>query len=332
VTYQWLTWLPAALRDAGCRVVTVDGWQTRGRPSSTGDFDPYAVLWHHTGTTTSRANPAPTLGMCIKGRSDLTGPLCQVLIGYDGTCHVIAAGRANHAGACNGNGPTRPGDGNAQMVGFEIDYNGTQPMSGAQYDAAIKAAAAVVAHYGNDERYCRGHKETSETGKWDPGGYSMDTMRADVRTALRPKGDDDMPEYLSLGGPGFTLNPGRVDDWTEVNYNKEFADPGNVHTDDKPYPWLKLAGAKYQGMVVLNDVDANEGTVLIVRWAEYAVSDGVFKNAVGPVDYVLPDRTLSIHDQVIDACGPANKVTVQVRALGGPINIGSVGVRALYWK
>lgn len=331
MAYQWATWLPDALRAEGCQVVMVDGWRTRGRPASSGDFDPYAALWHHTATTSSPSNPHPTLGMCVHGRPDLPGPLCQVLIGYDGKCHVIAAGRANHAGACNGAGPTHSGDGNAQMVGFEIDYNGTQKMSDAQYDAAIKAATAVVRHFENDQRYCLGHKETSVTGKPDPGGYDCDDMRADVRARLTGGGeDDDMPEYLSMTGPGFDLAPG--EDWTGVRFDQEHADPGGVHTDDTAYPWLKLAGAKYQGMVALNDVSGNAGSILSVRWAEYAVDNGEFANAVGAADYVLLGPDASIHDIVIDTCGKNNKVIAQVRARGGPVSVGSAGVRVLYWR
>jgi hypothetical protein len=323
-----LTWLPDALRAEGCRVVLVDGWASRGRP---GTFDPFAVLWHHTGTKASASNPNPTLGVCIRGRSDLPGPLCQVLIGYDGTCHVIAAGRANHAGTCNGTGPTHQGDGNTQMVGFEIDYDGSQQMSGVQYEASIRAAAAVVKHYSKDHRHCLGHKETSVTGKWDPGGYSMDTMRDDVRAHLRGgTGDDDMPEYLSMTGPGFDLPVS--EDWHEVQFDSENADPGNVHTDDTRYPWLKLAGAKYHGMVALNSVTAAEGVSLIVRWAEYETDGGEFSSAVGATDHVLPGQPISIHDNVVDACGKKNKVTVQVRARGGVVNVGSVGIRLLYWR
>jgi hypothetical protein len=331
MTYERATWLPEALRAEGCQVVTVDGWQSRGRPASSGDFDPYAALWHHTATTSSPSNPNPTLGMCIRGRPDLPGPLCQVLIGYDGKCHVIAAGRANHAGECNGAGPTFRGDGNAQMVGFEIDYNGSQKMSDVQYDAAIKAATAVVRHFDNDHTYCLGHKETSVTGKPDPGGYDCDDMRADVRTRLRGGGeDDDMPEYVSLSGPGFDISPGG--DWAGVRFDTENADPGGVHTDDTGYPWLKLAGAKYDGVLALNDVGAEPGAVLSIRWAEYATDNGEFRNAVGATDHVLPDQDISLHDPVVDVCGKANKVRVEVRSRGGTVSIGSVGVRVLYWR
>jgi hypothetical protein len=122
-----------------------------------------------------------------------------VVIGYDGVCHVIAAGRANHGGECNGNGPTSSGDANAQLIGFEMDYSGSQPVSDAQGDAAVRAAAAVLRHFDQDATYCRGHKETSTTGKWDPGrngssdpAYRMDEVRGYIADRLAGE-EDDMP-------------------------------------------------------------------------------------------------------------------------------------------
>jgi hypothetical protein len=204
VSYVWQKWLADALRDEGCDVREYEGWKSRGRPASSGSFDPYGVLVHHTGTKTSASNPCPTLSTCVNGRSDLPGPLCQVLIGYDGVCHVIAAGRANHGGECNGNGPTSSGDANAQLLGIEVDYSGSQAVSDKQADATVRASAAILRHYGKDASYCRGHKETSTTGKWDPGrhgsgdpAYRMDEVRGYV--ADRLSGDeDDMPSDAHL--------------------------------------------------------------------------------------------------------------------------------------
>src|SRR3954469_21269165 len=191
MAYVWLTWLADALRKEGCNVSEYKGWKDRGRPSSTGAFSPYAALIHHTGTKTSYANPNPTLATCVNGRSDLPGPLCHVLIGYDGVCHVIAAGRANHAGECNGNGPTSSGDGNAQMIGFELDYSGSQAVSDAQADATSRASAAVLKKFKRDQTYCRGQKKPPPTGKGAPGrngssapAYDMNDVRARIATRL----------------------------------------------------------------------------------------------------------------------------------------------------
>lgn len=146
MAYVWLKELATWFRQEGLNVIEEPGWSTRGRPSSTGSFNPSGVLWHHTGTKTSSSNPHPTISLLINGRSDLPGPLCQASPCYAGHVHVIAAGRANHAGDAKSSGPMPAGDGNAMYVGFECDYDGTQKMSAAQYEAAIGCAAAVLRH------------------------------------------------------------------------------------------------------------------------------------------------------------------------------------------
>jgi hypothetical protein len=187
-------WLADVLRAEGCRVSETAGWKSRGRP---GSYAPFGVLNHHTATASASAsNPAPTLNLCINGRSDLPGPLCQVMIGYDGVCHIVAAGRANHAGSARSSPPIPAGDGNSMMVGFEWDYSGTAPPSAAQYQAAIRANAAVLRRMGRNASYAKGHRETSVEGKIDPFGVDLDRMRAEiaVRLAGGPgPGDDDLP-------------------------------------------------------------------------------------------------------------------------------------------
>jgi hypothetical protein len=180
-----LTWLADALRAEGCKVEEISGWKDAGRP---GDFDPDGPLMHHTGSTTSSSNTHPTLNTCINGRSDLEGPLCQVMIGYDGICYVIAAGRANHGGACSGWGPyTSSRDANDQLVGIEIDYDGTQSMSAAQKDAGTRVASAILKRFGHDEAWAATHKETSTTGKWDTGGLTGDQWRDLIKDRLEGK-------------------------------------------------------------------------------------------------------------------------------------------------
>ena len=72
-------WLADVLRAEGCKVSETSGWKSRARG---GAYDPSAVLNHHTATPSAGPNnPNPTLNLCINGRSDLPGPLCQVMIG-----------------------------------------------------------------------------------------------------------------------------------------------------------------------------------------------------------------------------------------------------------
>jgi len=177
-----IPWLVDVLRGAGVQVVIEGNWLNRMRP---GSFDPIGVLWHHTAATSSASNPHPALNVCINGRPDLAGPLCQALVDYHGVFHVISAGRCNHAGASRGSGPIPAGDGNTLMIGWEIDYNGVnQQMTAAQYNASVAATAAVLTRLGRDASYARGHRETSTTGKIDPSFIDLNTMRSDVAARM----------------------------------------------------------------------------------------------------------------------------------------------------
>ena len=180
---QPLTWLGEVLDDAGVRVKATEGWKQRAAHGEAPK--PRGVLEHHTASHSSEDEPAPTLEQCIKGREGLTGPLCNALIGYDGTVHLIAAGRAHHAGRAGKSGPVPSGDGNVRYIGFEWDYDGKQEPSKKQYRAAVRATAAVLNKLGRSAEAARGHKETSLDGKIDPGQVDLDEFREDVAAAMK---------------------------------------------------------------------------------------------------------------------------------------------------
>lgn len=94
-----LTWLPTVSLDAGLKVDEQPGWRTRGR-ADVGTIK--GVICHH--TAGPKTGIMPSLGVVTNGRSDLPGPLSQLCLGRDGTFFVMAAGRANHAGAANWQG------------------------------------------------------------------------------------------------------------------------------------------------------------------------------------------------------------------------------------
>ncbi|WP_344677218.1 N-acetylmuramoyl-L-alanine amidase [Saccharopolyspora taberi] len=175
-------WLADVLRGAGLHVVETPGWRERTSPYAGAlPWEPVGVLEHHTATTASYERPAPTVDLCVRGRPDLAGPLCHGVIGYDGVVHLISAGRANHAGQAKASGPCPAGDGNTLYVGFEWDYQGVnQGPSPEQYAAAVRATRAVLDHLGLSAEHARGHKETSVTGKIDPGRVDMTLFRAAV--------------------------------------------------------------------------------------------------------------------------------------------------------
>lgn len=181
-----LSWLADVIRAAGVQVVEEGDWLNRvANPNLA--FNPIGVLWHHTAAATSAANPTAGLAVVRDGRSDLTGPLAQAFVDYNGVFHIISANLCHHAGQSRGSGPIPTGDGNTMLIGWEIGYGGTSstpPITPAQYDASVKATAAVLTRLGRTADYTRGHKETSTTGKIDPYGFEMDQVRADVATAM----------------------------------------------------------------------------------------------------------------------------------------------------
>ena len=191
---------PEILRRHGLKVKVVPGWKTRGRPASTGAFNPVGVLCHHTATTVAWT-VAAVLRLLTGGRSGLPGPLCQFGLDRDGTVWLVAAGRANHAGQARAVGSVAAGDGNTLYVGIEAFNSGTgEAWPAAQYNAYVLLAAVIqVELTGNSHRAVAGHKETSTTGKVDP-TFNMDTFRQRVAAMMEQITDDDTtPKPVTRG-------------------------------------------------------------------------------------------------------------------------------------
>lgn len=182
------------LRKYGLKVVVVPGYATRGRPASVGDFDPVGVLCHHTATGKT-ALVATVLRLLIDGRPDLTGPLCQIGLGRDGTVYLIASGRANHAGDAKSSGTVASGDGNELYIGIEAFNDGVgEPWGAVQYNAYVLLCAVLCIEVtGNTANTVRAHKETSVTGKVDP-RFEMDPFRAKVAAKIGELQDGQAPE------------------------------------------------------------------------------------------------------------------------------------------
>ena len=167
-------WIADKLRQYGLTVVEQPGWQTRGSTS----FNPRGLVNHH--TASRRGADTPSLRVVINGRSDLPGPLCHVLLARSGTCHVIAAGRANHAGRGWWKGLT----GNSSVLGIEAENDGIgEPWPTAQLNAFILASAALLDGIGADTEMLCGHKEWAPGRKIDPTGIEMDQFRRQVDDA-----------------------------------------------------------------------------------------------------------------------------------------------------
>ncbi|MGW5420300.1 peptidoglycan-binding protein [Streptomyces sp. NPDC003943] len=192
----------AALRAEGVTVVEHDGWRTHNR-NGHGAWGPVVgVMIHHSVSSGTEH----TVGMCYDGYEGLPGPLCHGVIAKDGTVHLIANGRANHAGGGDpsvlqavvsetyGDRPPVPHehqgssgavDGNSRFYGFECINlgNGTDPWPAAQLDAIERVSAALCRAHGWGAKSVIGHSEWSDW-KNDPRGFGMPVMRGRVQQRL----------------------------------------------------------------------------------------------------------------------------------------------------
>lgn len=169
------TWIADALRAEGVRVQEYPRWKERGSAT----FNPRGVICHH--TAGPARGDAPSLDVCINGRRDLPGPLCQIVLARSGTAHVIASGRANHAGL----GGWRGLEGNTSVLGIEAENTGAgEPWPPVQYDAYVRCVAALCRRGQIPVGMVCGHKEWAPKRKIDPAGIDMAKFRADVLARL----------------------------------------------------------------------------------------------------------------------------------------------------
>lgn len=204
----------AAYRAEGItKIVIMPGAKTHNRDAETGKaFGPvYGLTVHH--TAGDWADDRDGAVFCFNGTSALPGPLCQDYVGEDGTLYVIGHGRCNHAGTTTqavknsllaGRAPNMTDrgvgaenvDANDFMYGLEIENrgDGKDPYEPAQYDTAVRWAAAHIRHYakdGWDQNNAWGHKEITKR-KPDP-SFDMNRYRADVKARLAQGGEQEVP-------------------------------------------------------------------------------------------------------------------------------------------
>lgn len=190
----------AALKAEGVHVIEHAGWRTHNREGHGGWGPMNGVMIHHTGGT------APSDGQVVwSGRPDLPGPCAHSYAAKDGGVTMMANGRANHAGGGSPavlaavvaesyttappathfhEGSSGAVDGNAHFYGLEISNlgNGKDPYPEAQYEAAVKWAAAICRFHKWTARSVIGHKEWSDW-KSDP-SFSIQAFRLAVAGAL----------------------------------------------------------------------------------------------------------------------------------------------------
>lgn len=179
-----------ALELGSVPVVEVAGWRSRERA---GSFTPVGQLDHHTAARATSARPHPSLQICVTGRPDLPGPLCNGLIDYHGRCFLISDGRANDSGRGSGvvldelrrgirptktaaeRGLADDTDGNRWFYDWEVEYPGGQfSPNDSQLETLMRINVAVSLGLGVAGPL--GHKEWTRR-KPDPANVDMGELR-----------------------------------------------------------------------------------------------------------------------------------------------------------
>ncbi|MEV8587744.1 peptidoglycan-binding protein [Streptomyces sp. NPDC051180] len=218
--------LVAALRAEGVTVVEHPGWRTHSR-NHVGAWGPVTgVMIHHTVSS----GTASSVELCFDGYEGLPGPLCHGVIAKDGSVHLVANGRANHAGGGDpsvlravmsetyGDRPPAPRvhqgspgavDGNSRFYGFECVNLGTgnDPWPAAQLDAIERVSAALCRAHGWGARSVIGHLEWSDW-KNDPRGFGMPTLRDRVQARLNKTPSKNVPSTGKPAAPRLQPFPG----------------------------------------------------------------------------------------------------------------------------
>lgn len=188
----------------GVQVKYYKGWETRGRPASTGPHkDARGIMIHHTGSDLGQNSEDYNYFLFVKGRpaEGIPGPLCNEATEMDGDVIQGATGRCNHAGAGSRNTldivtagkmplsyEQKPGpdaiNGNDFYYANEVKYDGGQPMTIPARRSVVLASAARCDFHGWNSGHVLGHKE--HTGrKDDPRNEYMFKLRVDIGRTLQ---------------------------------------------------------------------------------------------------------------------------------------------------
>lgn len=188
-----MTWLADVLRAEGIQVQETAGWKTRGRDGGIYSMRPRIVIEHHTATRIITSDAAVNK-VLIDGRPDLLGPLCHIGLNRAGVAIIIAAGKANHAGA----GVWLDANESVEAIGIEaynygnsVPFPTREPWPQVQLDAWDRITAALLRKIGRDERSACAHREWAQPSgrKPDPSGIDMNRMRQRIGYLLR---EDEM--------------------------------------------------------------------------------------------------------------------------------------------
>lgn len=167
MVYNRMHWLPRVLRNAGIEVVLHKGWRTRGlgtyRP-----FDPKYVVWHHDASAPGNSPGVPGYMIRNYGRA-----AAQVWVDRRGRWHIIASGRAPHAGA------TRNHVVNENSIGIETDHTTGEEWPPALLDSLRRGTKAIFDHLNVGANHLHFHKSICDPPgrKVDPDGLNLGRER-----------------------------------------------------------------------------------------------------------------------------------------------------------
>lgn len=178
MTYEWMTWLPDVLRSAGLTVVEHDGWATRGL-SQTKPFEVRGVVVHHDASPVGDSPSVPANMI-----RNFETAAAQAWVARDGAWHVIAAGRAPHAGPVLSQYVGLFD--NYSALGVETDHTVGEVWPDAQLTALRTGIAAVLAHKGLGADRVNFHRIVCDPPgrKIDPVGLNLTDERAKVGSIL----------------------------------------------------------------------------------------------------------------------------------------------------
>lgn len=192
MAYERALWLPRVLRAAGIEVVEHPGWRERGL----GSHRPFTVdyiVWHH---DASPAGDSPGVPGYMIRNFERAG--AQVWVDRRGRWHLVASGRAAHAGS------TRNHVKNENSLGIETDHTTNEDWPPALLNSLRVGTAAILNYIGQTStKGLHFHKSicAPRGRKIDPAGLNLHTERTRVgaeRLRQRRKKAPDKRPKVSL--------------------------------------------------------------------------------------------------------------------------------------
>lgn len=166
---------PEAFKAFGINFTEEGGWRGRGH----GDIkDPRFIVIHH---TAGGGSDQGDIRVVTNGRSDLPGPLSQLVFKRNGEPHIIAQGVSWHAyGTINFRGVAAR-SGNYYSLGIEGVSNGYNDWTEAQRREYPRIVAALLKYMGLPADAWIFHRDYQPGEKIDPAGFDRDWFARQVR-------------------------------------------------------------------------------------------------------------------------------------------------------